>query len=111
MWQQDLSPYIHSAQAAAPFTFDPTVLLTNGPLGMAVFAMLYWNNQLRQQIEKLETRIEKMLETHKTEVAAERALNAQIQDKRFEDQKVLVPLASSMLASAEQTHDILKKLV
>lgn len=69
-------------------------LLTQGVLG-AVVAGLLWErvNMYRERKD--------MIEAHKTEVAAERSLNAKLQEQRLEDQKVLIPLSHSMVTAVD----------
>lgn len=75
--------------------FDPAVLLTQGPLGvLAVFMFYLWRRS--------EDRLDKEREAHKIEIAAERKLNSDQQDKRLEDHKVLVPLAQALVKVGEQ---------
>lgn len=89
--------------AQAVPSFDPSTLLTQGPLGvLAVFMFYLWG---REREEKL-----KIIEAHKVEIAAERSLNAQLQEKRFDDQKILIPLAQSMVVSTEQTQKLVEKI-
>lgn len=45
------------------------------------------------------------------QMAAERSLNAQLQEKRVEDQKVLIPLGNSMVAATEQSHELVKRML
>lgn len=87
---------------AQALPFDPGVLVQQGPLGIIV-AVLLWH------ATRLQDRIDRMIEAHKTEINAERALNAQLQDRRIEDHKVLIPLGSSMVAVTEQTHELVKR--
>lgn len=89
-----LPEHVALAQAAPP-GFDPSVLWTQGPLGvLAAFMFYLWRRS--------EDRLDKATEAHKVEVAAERKLNAEQQDKRIDDHKVLLPLAQSMTQLSER---------
>lgn len=86
---EQLTPVL--AQAVA---LDPSSFIAWGPLGAAVGGLLWY-------IGKLQDKIDRMVEAHKTEIAAERALNAKLQDDRLNDHKVLIPLANSMTAALD----------
>lgn len=97
----DLSAYIHAAQAAP--VFDPSALLTQGPLGvLAVFMFYLWRRS--------EDRLDKERDVHRVEMAEQRKLNVDQQDKRLEDHKVLLPLAQSLVKVAEQMVDEYREL-
>ncbi len=76
---------------------DPTALFQQGPL-VGIIGLLLWYI-VRQQ------------ERHDQQLAAERALNARLQEQRVEDQKVLIPLGSSMVAATEQGHELMKRML
>ena len=83
------------AQTALPL--DPVVLFQQGPL-VGIIGILAWYI-IRQQ-----DRFDQLL-------AAERALNARLQEQRVEDQRVLIPLGNSMVAATEQNHELVKRML
>ena len=88
----------------APVPIDPSALTVYGPLGLMV-ALLLW------YIARIHDRMDKRDEQYRMELAAERSLNAQLQDKRIEDHKVLIPLSNSMVVSAQQTSEIVRRVM
>lgn len=85
---------------------DPNSWVVYGPLGLACAGLLWLVGKLtdlrdkdRQEFEK---RIVELTNAHKVEIAAERALNAKLQDDRLTDQKTLIPLAHSVIAALEK---------
>lgn len=81
----------------ATIPLDPSTLFEQGPL-VGIIGLLLWYI-VRQQ------------ERHDQQMAAERALNARLQEQRVEDQKVLIPLGSSMVAATEQGHELMKRML
>lgn len=98
----DLGSHLALAQAA-PLPFDVSSLTTMGPLGVIVVYLLWY-------IGKLQDKMDKLIEAHKAEIAAERSLNAQLQSERLADQKTLIPLAQSMTAATEQTLGVIGRM-
>lgn len=93
------------AAQAVPVPMDPAIFTTYGPLGLMVGVCLWWIAQQNARIESLNARLDKRELEHKTELAAERSLNAQLQEKRIEDHRVLVPLSHSMTTALERQLD------
>ncbi len=85
------------AQAAPVAPFDISVLFQQGPIVGILGVLLWW--------------IIRREDWWSQQLAAERALNAQLQEKRVEDQKVLIPLGNSMVAAAEQSHELMKRVL
>lgn len=83
------------AQTALPL--DPSALFTQGPL-VGIIGLLLW------YIVRQQDRFDQAL-------AAERALNARLQEQRVEDQRVLIPLGNSMVAATEQNHELVKRML
>lgn len=83
------------AQTMVPL--DPAMLFQQGPLVGLIGVLLWYIVRQQERFDQL--------------LAAERALNAQLQEKRLEDQKVLIPLGSSMVAATEQGHEIMKRML
>lgn len=69
-------------------------LLQSGPLGLMVVGLLWYIGRL------LKERTE-MVDAHKKELAAERALNSQLQKDRLDDHKALIPLSQSLVTAVE----------
>lgn len=79
---------------AIPVPFDVSQWTVYGPLGIAC-GWLLWKNA------RLEERLDNLISVHKTEIAAKDALVSQLQEKRLEDQKVLIPLTHSLTTVLE----------
>lgn len=86
-----------AAQAAPISPFDPALLFQQGPLVGIIGLALWW--------------IVRREDWWSQQLAAERALNARLQEQRVEDQKVLIPLGTSMVAATEQSHELIKKVL
>ena len=63
-------------------------LLSQGLLGTIVVFLLWYCG-------KLQTELKDLRESHKVEIAAERKLNADLQQSRLDDTKALLEVASS----------------
>lgn len=85
------------AAAPMPLPFDIGTMFQQGPLIGIIGLLLWWI--IRQQ------------DRFDQQLAAERALNAKLQEQRVEDQKVLIPLGNSMVVAAEQSHDLVKRML
>lgn len=91
------SATIVAAQAVPSVPLDPALLFQQGPLVGIIGLLLWW--------------IVRREDWWSQQLAAERALNARLQEQRVEDQKVLIPLATSMVASTEQGHELVKRMI
>ena len=84
--------------------FDVTELVKLGPgYAFAAYMLYLWGKE--------RDRNDKLIEAHKVEIAAERSLNMDLVDRRLEDQKVLIPLASSITIATQNATVVLAKLV
>ena len=63
-------------------------LLSQGLLGVIVVFLLWYCGQLQKRLDDKDA-------THKLEIAAERKLNADLQQSRLDDTKALLEVASS----------------
>ena len=86
-----------AAAQTMPLPFDIGSMFQQGPLIGIIGLLLWWI--IRQQ------------DRFDQQLSAERALNAKLQEQRVEDQKVLIPLGNSMVVAAEQSHELLKKVL
>lgn len=63
-------------------------LLSQGLLGVIVVFLLWYAGQLQKKLDDERA-------THKVEIAAERKLNAELQESRLDESKALVEVVSS----------------
>lgn len=90
-----LGEHLVLAQGTVPI--DPALFFQQGPLVGVIGVLLWW-------IVRQQDRFDQAL-------AAERALNARLQEQRVEDQRVLIPLGNSMVAATEQNHELVKRML
>src|SRR5688500_14931559 len=91
---------------------DPEIgpqLFTYGPLGIGLSIALWYIGVLLKDKKDVESyyrdKLEKIETAHKVEIAAERSLNARLQEDRLTDQKTLIPLGNAMVAAVELLDD------
>jgi hypothetical protein len=88
---------------AAPLPIDVGDIVKLGP-GYAFAAYMLW------LWGKERDRNDKLIEAHKTEIAAERARSDQITEKRIADHATLIPLAGAMTTTSQSMASLVEKL-
>lgn len=74
---------------------DINYILTQGPAYIMLSLVVFWYARREAWFE--------------VQMAAKDALISGLMEKRLEDQKVLLPLANSMVAAAEQSNELVKR--
>lgn len=78
-----------------PLTTEASkILFTQGVLGLAVCGLLYYVRILRGDIKDIR-------EAHKVEIAAERKLNAELQESRLSEAKAFIDVTRSVMGSLD----------